>query len=711
MSSGVDFDYGSSSTTRPGLWSYFSSFSNSAAGGSSSTTRNRRTSSVSLPSNNNSGNGGSRSSRYTAPTTSSLYSPPSRPSANGMIRGQRSRYIKAAGIIAVLVFVFFFLVPSERESVSKYVGEHAPFGSGSQRGSNSESSSSSGSSGSSKDLQNEDGPTEEGECTKPYTAGKPLKQYVLMIDAGSTGSRIHVYRFNNCGPTPELEDEIFEQTAKREGGAGLSAYPDDPEAAARSLDPLLEVAMKNVPEDVKACTPIAVKATAGLRKLGPERSDRILKAVRARLETAYPFAVVSEEKGGVEVMDGKYEGVYAWITTNYLLGKIGGPDELPTGAVFDLGGGSTQIVFEPNFKTAGTGMPKKLSEGDHKYELDFGGRQFSLYQHSYLGYGLMAARKNVHLAVVEAVHAANPHDQAWLQTPIVNPCIAPGMSREVEVELPTGHALGAAVTVKMVGPKSGSPVTCQAIAEQTLRKDAECKLHPCAFDGVHQPALAQTFAKEDVYLFSYFYDRIRPLGVPESFTLRELKDLAARVCEGESEWDVFGSVKGATEELKGRAETCLDLNFMFALLHLGYEMPIDREVKIAKKIKGNELGWCLGARYVFSTFRRHFWLDDDDANMVPVYRSWRRLRDGNVRSRRYISGFAIGGDWRTSCNAVLTLGVIVFRAARLERNISCTVYPHFRPCRLNRYAYSGVLGMIQASPTVGSASQTQHDYH
>ena len=35
---------------------------------------------------------------------------------------------------------------------------------------------------------------------------------------------------------------------------------------------------------------------------------------------------------------------------------------------------------------------------------------------------------------------------------------------------------------------------------------------------------------------------------------------------------------------------------MLALLHTGYEMPLDREVKTAKKIKGNELGWCLGAR-------------------------------------------------------------------------------------------------------------------
>jgi guanosine-diphosphatase len=419
-----------------------------------------------------------------------------------------------------------------------------------------------------------------------------------MIDAGSTGSRIHVYKFNNCGSTPELEDEIFEQTPKREGGSGLSSYREDTEGAAKSLDILMDTAMKHVPDKLKGCTPVAVKATAGLRKLGEELSNRILKAVRHRLETAYPFPVVSEEKGGVEVMDGKYEGVYAWITTNYLLGKIGGPDESPTGAVFDLGGGSTQIVFEPNFKHPGGGMPKKLEDGDHKYELDFGSRKFSLYQHSYLGYGLMAARNNIHATIVEAMHKENGDDRSWLSQPIVNPCIIPGMSRDIVVELKSGHPLGDKVKIEMVGPKEGSPVQCQAIAERTLRKDAECKLHPCAFDGVHQPSLEKTFAVEDVYLFSYFYDRIKPLGVPESFTIRELKELAHRVCQGKSAWDVFHSIEGALDELNDRPETCLDLNFMFALLHLGYEMPIDREVKMAKKIKGNELGWCLGARFV-----------------------------------------------------------------------------------------------------------------
>jgi len=83
--------------------------------------------------------------------------------------------------------------------------------------------------------------------------------------------------------------------------------------------------------------------------------------------------------------------------------------------------------------------------------------------------------------------------------------------------------------------------------------------------------------------------------MPESFTLREMRDLTAKVCEGEASWGTFEGVAGAVEELKGRPEHCLDLNFMMALLHTGYEMPIDRELRMAKKIKGNELGWCLGA--------------------------------------------------------------------------------------------------------------------
>ncbi|KAK5658508.1 hypothetical protein OQA88_1900 [Cercophora sp. LCS_1] len=484
-------------------------------------------------------------------------------------QSQRARYLKTGAIIFVVFVLFFYFSPS---GVDIYSG-------GGQGQVPSDSSYGT------------------DRCTRSFSKEKPIVQYVLMIDAGSTGSRIHVYKFNNCGPTPELEDELFKQTEKIEGqSSGLSAYKDDPEAAAKSLDPLLQAAMDKVPAKLKACTPIAVKATAGLRLIGKEKSDKILAAVRNRLESKFPFPVVSEEEGGVAIMDGSDEGVYAWITTNYLLGKIGGPDHSETAAVFDLGGGSTQIVFEPRFEglTSG-GMPDKLAEGDHKYELDFGGRKFALYQHSHLGYGLNSAREAILATLVTDLHEKHKGDKSWMEKAVVNPCYSVGMSKEAKVVLDDSHPLGPLLKLNMTGPSIAAPTQCRALAERILKKEKTCPLLPCSFNGIHQPSIAKTFAKEDIYFLSYFYDRTKPLGMPESFTLREMSDLANRVCGGAKAWDVFESLPEAMEELTGRPEHCMDLSFMLALSHTGYEMPIDREVRIAKQIKGNELGWCLGA--------------------------------------------------------------------------------------------------------------------
>lgn len=506
-----------------------------------------------------------------------------------MSQALRTRWLKAVGILTFCLFLFYYFSPSGVELYHGGLSGYGTGGAGHHAGNQGQMPS--------------DSSYGTDRCTRSSSKDKPIVQYVLMIDAGSTGSRIHVYKFNNCGPTPELEKEDFKMTEKHVGG--LSAFKNDPVAAAKSLDPLLKVAMDVVPDKLKSCSPIAVKATAGLRLIGKEQADKILEAVREHLETNYPFPVVSREQNGVAIMDGSDEGVYAWITTNYLLGKIGGPDKSPTAAVFDLGGGSTQIVFQPTFPGASHGgMPERLAEGDHRYDLDFGGRKFELYQHSHLGYGLMAARKAIHAQLIKDLHEVRRPDRSWLSQPIVHPCLAPGQSRAVEVELGEDHELGSTVSVNLTGPRiahtdAAAPAAqCRALAEKILKKDRHCELAPCSFNGVHQPSLSKTFAREDVYIFSYFYDRTKPLGMPESFTLRELHELAHNVCGGEARWEVFAGVAGALEELRDRPEYCLDLNFMMALLHTGYEMPIDREVKIAKKIKGNELGWCLGARYV-----------------------------------------------------------------------------------------------------------------
>lgn len=426
------------------------------------------------------------------------------------------------------------------------------------------------------------------------TSGDDCKSvdYVIMIDAGSTGSRIHVYEFDTCKSPPALLNEHFKML-----DGGLSSYDTDVKGAAASLDPLLKVALEKIPADKQGCTPVAVKATAGLRLLGKEKSDNILEEVRTHLENDYPFAVVDGD--GISIMDGKDEGVYAWITTNYLLGNIGNEEQNPTAAVFDLGGGSTQIVFEPEFNNN-----EEMVDGEHKYDLTFGNRKFSLYQFSHLGFGLMQGRNKINSLVLESHLKTNTELQsskvtskkeakaAKASVTINNPCIAVGVTAEnVLVEISDKEFY----VVNFKGPSSPAGAQCRFLAEKVLNKESECTTKPCSFNGVHQPSLTKTFRKSsDMYVFSYFYDRTNPLGFPSSFTVEELTELAKVVCNGEQLWkDVLldDHIKGLNEE----PQWCLDLSFITAMLHTGYDIPLHRELRTAKKIDNNELGWCLGA--------------------------------------------------------------------------------------------------------------------
>ncbi|KAF8650978.1 hypothetical protein AX16_004993 [Volvariella volvacea WC 439] len=476
-------------------------------------------------------------------------------------------------------------------------------------------------------------------CTKPDDPLKPLVQYALMIDAGSTGSRIHIYKFNNChtrggnggGGGPTYEYEVFKMTQP-----GLSAYATDPTGAAESLDVLLDEALRVVPKSLHACTPVAVKATAGLRLLPGTQSRDILEAVEKRLTAKYPFRI--KEHGGVVIMDGKDEGVFAWITANYLLGTIGGGggssnegdgglDSDASGissldstyAVLDLGGASTQIVFEPTF-SQGLGA-EGLLEGEHKYELDFGGQRHVLYQHSYLGYGLMKARDHVHKLVefMDSIRvgsmghtAGNGNVEGAENLRIVgNPCLAQGTRKTVKI---VDERTGETRSILMDGEQIGGFEACDRIIQLVMAKDSICNVKPCSFNGVYQPSLLETFPSGKVLLLSYFYDRLNPIlsvtspgPTKPKITISTLSTLAEQVCLGHASWSKHFSPSSEAdagaqtryddlvEELEGRPEWCLDLTFMHGLLRLGYEFEDEREVVIGKRIDGTELGWCLGA--------------------------------------------------------------------------------------------------------------------
>ena len=117
-----------------------------------------------------------------------------------------------------------------------------------------------------------DGSGDEGEGSRD-AAGGAETAYMVMVDAGSSGSRAHVFKLKwktagaraGVGELPDVQ--LPSKKLKIE--PGLSSYEHSPGAAGESLLKLIEFAKRHVPPEHWSSTPFIVAATAGLRLLPP----------------------------------------------------------------------------------------------------------------------------------------------------------------------------------------------------------------------------------------------------------------------------------------------------------------------------------------------------------------------------------------------------------------------------------------------------------
>lgn len=174
--------------------------------------------------------------------------------------------------------------------------------------------------------------------------------------------------------------------------AGLSAYKDETEKAGSSLEPLLEYAYEKIPEQERKKAPVYLMATAGLRLVGEQKKDEILQSVCKTLE-ASPFTFKCP---WATLLSGFDEGLYGWVTVNYLMDALQASAPKSYG-IIDLGGGSVQIVFEPKGKIPAAER--------HTLPLSHGTK--TLYVKSHLGYGLDQSRGSI--AAVAAKDGRHVH--------------------------------------------------------------------------------------------------------------------------------------------------------------------------------------------------------------------------------------------------------------------------------------------------------------
>ena len=387
--------------------------------------------------------------------------------------------------------------------------------------------------------------------------------YSVVLDAGSTGTRVSVFRFSRASHRlMEAAPGVLVVHHKVKGG--LSDYGHDPDLARPGLRELLLRAVQVIPSALRSRARVTLGATAGLRLLPPAQAEGLLEV--ARSEIVHQGFSLPHPLLQVFVMDGEDEAKYMWLTVNYAEagGQLRGTG---TSAVVDLGGGSVQLAYEVPAGSA----PSYVVKGLHS--------SVGLYVHSWLGFGLKAFR----MKVLEQ----GPYDGQPLGT---SPCIAG------TVFMAETYSYGGLTRDFRPDAIAEKADRCRTVVTKALGLNRPCPRAPCAFEGVWRGPGGAGLRKFKA--FSYVMDiaqlagLIPPSSPPTSqieLSPADFLKASKRTCNG--------------PPLAGELLwLCTDLVYIGVLLERGFGVGMDQRVTVAGKIKyseGNqeyfvEAAWPLG---------------------------------------------------------------------------------------------------------------------
>jgi len=364
--------------------------------------------------------------------------------------------------------------------------------------------------------------------------------YAVVLDAGSTGSRVLVFSFLS---SPFNEHLVLLKEHFHSVKPGLSSFASNPEAGADSISNLLAIAEETIPKEKWSSVPVTLKATAGLRMLPYEQSEALISAVQKRLDSS------SFDNRGVGMLSELDEGVFGWMTVNYLMEQLKIPRK--SYVALDLGGGSTQITFLPKYEETFASTPQS-----YLHPIKIFSANHTIYSHSYLGLGLMAAR--------EAIFR---NDDQLENTVLESPCMVSQSSIPWEFH-------GKNYTI---------------FPSKKLRGYEACMMKvQSVIDNLNVDQCEEVPTRK-IAAFSYFHDRAVDAGILKSgesgvVTVQQFLDSAQKACDKLPE----------TEE---EAFLCVDLSFIAGLLHHGYRLAAQAKLGLYKQINGYQTSWALGAAF------------------------------------------------------------------------------------------------------------------
>ncbi|KAJ1904293.1 Golgi apyrase, partial [Coemansia sp. IMI 209127] len=435
-----------------------------------------------------------------------------------------------------------------------------------------------------------------------------LRKYGVVIDAGSSGSRVMVYAWDDPAEATAYHAKrnrslpVVERAADEHWAfktfPGISSFSDRPrKVGPEHIKPLLDFALKTVPKRQVPHTPVYLLATAGMRLLPPSHQSLILDTACSFARANYDF-VIPDCQESFHVVSGELEGLYGWVAVNYLMDGFGTNQR--SHGFLDMGGASAQIAFEPA-SVAAQVHNHDLAQVTLR-TLDGNDKAYRVFVATFLGHGTNEARRRY----VEQVQQAAPYPADGADMPTVDdPCLPTGLT------LPTVHGR----PVVMRG--TGSFADCLLATEPLLNKTM-CPVEPCFFAGVHGPEI-DFGSQKFVGVSEYWYASHDYLGLGGVWDVRKFETQAAAFCQ--KPWNDVSKLAASAAAATAAAATvggssvdqaavgrlqmqCFKAAWLVNVLHNGFGVPRNEEVAKAgassffesvNHVGDVEVSWTLGA--------------------------------------------------------------------------------------------------------------------
>ncbi|RKP08354.1 nucleoside phosphatase GDA1/CD39 [Thamnocephalis sphaerospora] len=408
------------------------------------------------------------------------------------------------------------------------------------------------------------------------------QSYGLMIDAGSSGTRVYAYYWDHDKVTRSgifAVHPLMNKSGKKQLASkikpGLSTV--QPANVAKYLQPLIQDALQYIPIAKHAETPLYLKATAGMRLLPAAQRDAVIDAAAAYLgdKSRVPFRFDSVY--GAQVIPGESEALYGWMTVNALAGRLNKGQQSPptsgaagaqTVAALDLGGASTQVAFKPLYAPLSNSYRVHINRTSHV-----------IYAQSYLRFGMNAAHRRYTASLVRQQNATAPPSLEKSTQMLRNPCGIRNMQSSATLE--TGQV------VQTLG--TGQFAECRAIIRSSLLGlDSFCATTPCAVNGVYMPDMP---ADMPIYATSNYFEISDILDVAGSSSISRLLDRAQDKC---TNLDASSAASGLPKAKDDIGIVCFAAALIVELL-TAYRIPAERQIHFVEKLSDRSTDWTLGA--------------------------------------------------------------------------------------------------------------------